>query len=177
MINVYSGYGIGFDAGGSSSLFNGSGFGKNVILVITYMSSSIHINNKKKDILILGKGPIQGLDNTTSTTEKEYAINFRRQQKKFCLILYYDGANSYSFDNDVKIYKFKAKFSEINAVLSCLGNVSKDFNDKKVRYKMDSYIFHTVLLVIIPLFIITIVCYHYAKHKAKLKKHIAVLKI
>ena len=35
---------------------------------------------------------------------------------------------------------------------------------------MDCYIFHTVLLVIIPRFIFTIVCYHYAKHKAKLKK-------
>ena len=40
---------------------------------------------------------------------------------------------------------------------------------KKVRYKMDCYILHTVLLRIILLFIIAVICYHYAKHKSKLK--------
>ena len=39
------------------------------------MSSSAHIGNKKKDILILGKGPIQGLEHTL-TAEKVYSINF-----------------------------------------------------------------------------------------------------
>ena len=33
------------------------------------MSSSVHIDNKKKDILILADGPTQGLDDTTSTAE------------------------------------------------------------------------------------------------------------
>ena len=70
MINIYSEHGIGFDARRSSSLFNGTGFGKNVILFDAYMSSSVHIDNNKKDILILGKVPIQGLDDTTLTTEK-----------------------------------------------------------------------------------------------------------
>ena len=43
---------------------------------------------------------------------------------------------------------------------------------------MDCYILHTVLLVIILLLIIAIICYHYAKHRSKLKKkHIAVLEI
>ena len=40
------------------------------------MSSSVHIDNKKKDILILGKGPTQGLDDTTITAEAQYSINF-----------------------------------------------------------------------------------------------------
>ena len=38
------------------------------------MSSSIHIDNKNKDILILSKGQTQGLDNATLTTEAEYYI-------------------------------------------------------------------------------------------------------
>ena len=42
--------------------------------------------------------------------------------------------------------------------------------NKKVRYKMDCYILQKVLLVIILLFIIAIICYHYAKHRLKLKK-------
>ena len=40
------------------------------------MSSSMHIDNKGKDILILGKGPTQGLDGTTFTAEAPYPINF-----------------------------------------------------------------------------------------------------
>ena len=36
------------------------------------MSSSIHIDNKKKDILILGRGPTQGLESTL-TAEKMYS--------------------------------------------------------------------------------------------------------
>ena len=69
----YSGYGIGFDACGSFLLSDGAGFGKNIIFG---MSPYVHINDKKKDILILGKGPTDGLDDTTLTPEKEYSINF-----------------------------------------------------------------------------------------------------
>ena len=35
------------------------------------MSSSVHINNKGKDILIFGKGPIQQLDDTMLTAETQ----------------------------------------------------------------------------------------------------------
>ena len=44
--------------------FPTGGFGKNAIIFGVDMSSSVHANNKKKDILILGEGPTQGLDNT-----------------------------------------------------------------------------------------------------------------
>ena len=37
-------------------------------------------------------------------------------------------------------------------------------DDKKVKYKMDCYILHTVLLVITLLFMIVIIYYNYAKH-------------
>ena len=43
--------------------------GKNVIIFVADMSSSVHIDNKGKDIVILGKGPTQGLDDTTLTAE------------------------------------------------------------------------------------------------------------
>ena len=49
------------------------------------MSSYIHVDNKRKDILILGEGPKQKLDGTTLTAEKKYAINFTVNRKKFCL--------------------------------------------------------------------------------------------
>ena len=47
------------------------------------MSSSTHIDNKKKDILLLGKGSTQGLEHTL-TAEKIYSINFTVTKKKFC---------------------------------------------------------------------------------------------
>ena len=40
------------------------------------MSSSVHIDNKNKDILSLGEGPTQGLDDTTLIAEAIYPINF-----------------------------------------------------------------------------------------------------
>ena len=58
------------------------------------MSSAVHIDNKGKDILVLGKGPTQGLESTL-TPEKMYSINFALTKKKFGLSLHYNGANSY----------------------------------------------------------------------------------
>ena len=72
----YSGYGIGFDRKSSFS-FPGGGFGQNVLIFREDMSSSAHIDNKKKDTLIVGKGPTQGLEHTL-TAEKIY----RKKRKK-----------------------------------------------------------------------------------------------
>ena len=90
------------------------------------MSSSIHIDNKGKYILILGLGPMQGVVENSLTAGKMYSINFTVTKKKFCL--HYNGANSYLFVNGTKIYKFKAKDSEIVPSPLCLGNISKDWS-------------------------------------------------
>ena len=83
------------------------------------MSFSAHIDNKKKDILVLGKGPTQGLEHTL-TAEEMYSINFTVTKNKFCLSLHYNGTNSYLFVNSTEIYKFKVKDSKIAATPSCL---------------------------------------------------------
>ena len=44
------------------------------------MSSSIKIDNRKKDILILGKGLTLGSEHTLSA-EKLYSINFTEKKK------------------------------------------------------------------------------------------------
>ena len=64
---VYTDYGIGFNSRSEISLPGGS-VGKNVIAFGADMSSSLHISYKEKDILIPGKSPTQGLDDTTLTT-------------------------------------------------------------------------------------------------------------
>ena len=86
----------------------------------------------KKDILIIGKGPTQGLEHTL-TAVKMYSINFTVTNKKFCLSLHYTGANSYLFVSGTEIYKFKAKVSKIVAVLLCLGNISKDWSTDNMK--------------------------------------------
>ena len=47
------------------------------------MSSSVNIDNKKKDILILGIGPTQGLDGTKSSAEGQHSIIFQDQIENF----------------------------------------------------------------------------------------------
>ena len=64
----YSGYGIRFDRRSSFS-FGGGGFGQNILTFGVDMSFSTHIDNKQKDILVLGKGPTQGLEH--NLTEKK----------------------------------------------------------------------------------------------------------
>ena len=64
----YSGYGIGYDRRSSFS-FPGGRSGQNVLIIWVDMSSSSHIDNMKKYILVLGKGPTQDLEHTL-TAEK-----------------------------------------------------------------------------------------------------------
>ena len=110
---VYSGYGIGFDATGSFS-YSGGGDAKNVIISGCDLSSSIHSNNRKNSILVLGKDFIQGINGTTISAEGSmYPTNFTKQNKKFVLSLHYNGDNSYLFVNSVQQVKFKTKDSEI----------------------------------------------------------------
>ena len=117
-----SGHGVEFDRHGTFLV--PGGFSRNIIIFGVDMSSSAHIDNKGKDILILGEGPMQGLDNTTLTPE--YLINFSENGKKLCLRLHYNGANSYLLVNGVEIINFTAKDFEIKITLLCLRNVSKN---------------------------------------------------
>ena len=80
----YSGYGIGFDTKGIF-LFPISGLGKDVIIFAVYMSSSVHVDNKKKYILILGEDPTQGLDDTRLAAEKKHSISFLTLERDFVL--------------------------------------------------------------------------------------------
>ena len=56
------------------------------------MSSSVHIENKSKDISIFDEGPTQGLDDTTLTVEGKCPINFTQSRKIFALSLHHMGA-------------------------------------------------------------------------------------
>ena len=64
------------------------------------MSLSVHIDDKGKNILILGERPTQGLDDTTLTAEAIYPINFMQTNKRFVLSLHYNGSNNFLFVNE-----------------------------------------------------------------------------
>ena len=93
------------------------------------MSSSAHANNKLRSILVLGKDFIQGIDNTTSYTEKMYSTSFTVANKKFCLSFYYNGDNSYLFTNGKKIINFKAK----DCPISIMYRFLKDFSPSNIH--------------------------------------------
>ena len=117
----------------------GTGLGRNIINFGVDMSSLTKVDDRKNDILILGKGPTQGPDHTLSA-EKMYSISFTVTGKKFGLSPHYNGANSYLFVNGKETHKFKAKDSEIVATPLYLGNISKDWpvdNMKKNVYELD----------------------------------------
>ena len=96
------------------------------------MSSSTKADNRKKDTLILGKGPTQGLEHTLSA-EKMYLINFTEHNKKFCLSLHYNGASGYLFANGTEIHKFRAKDSDIVGTPLCFGTISKDWSEDNIK--------------------------------------------
>ena len=78
---MYTGCGIGFDSF-SEFLFTDGSYGKNIIIFGADMSSSVHVDNKGKDILILSEGRTQGLDDTKLTSEGKYLINFKQSGKR-----------------------------------------------------------------------------------------------
>ena len=104
------------------------------------MSFSIHFDNVKKDTLVLGWGPTQGLEHTL-TAEKMYSIDFTEKNKNFCLSLHYSGTNTYLFVNGTEIYEFKAKDSEIVASPLCLGSICKDWSTDNMKKQVLKDIF------------------------------------
>ena len=125
---IYSGYDIGFDSRSEFSFTDGS-MGRNVIIFGADMNSSVHIDNKGRDMLILGEGPTQGLDGTTLTAEAIYPINFTQTN----ISLYYNWSNSLLFANATEVYQFKAKDCEIKDYALCLGNIWKDFTIDNIK--------------------------------------------
>ena len=56
-----------------------------------------------------------------------------------------------------------------NGSVKVMNSIPTNFRNKKVRFKMDCWILSTVLLLVILLFLITIICYHYTEHRPKQK--------
>ena len=118
----YAGYGICFDEGSNFIIGNITN-GKNVIILGCDASSSSHTNNKKDNIIFLGKDFIQGL--TTTGTENtiylEKKTNMTEPNKKHVLSLHDNGDNSYLFVNGFEQLKFKAQSFTNNMKAKCFA--------------------------------------------------------
>ena len=90
------------------------------------LRTSMHIDNKEKYILIIGKGPTQGLDDTTLTVVAQYSINFSRSNRKFCLSLHYNWGNSFLFVNAAKKDQLQGRSQALNELLQ---NITQNFHD------------------------------------------------
>ena len=110
-IYIYTCYGFRFDLRSTFSL-PGSSMGKNDSIFGADMSSSVHIDNKKKYSLIFSKGSTEGLGDSSLTEEAQYSINYSKSNKSIYLSLHYNKSNIFVFVNATKIYQFKAKYSE-----------------------------------------------------------------
>ena len=102
---VYSGCVIAFDGKVAWSLDNDSA--RNVIIFGVDNSSLSHTDNQKNDFLVLGEGPIFGINGSFGSPEKTFSNNFNKEKTKFSLSLHYNSDNSYLFVDRKEIYKFK----------------------------------------------------------------------
>ena len=80
-----------------------------------------------------------------------YSINFTVTNKKFCVSLHDNGANSYFFVNGAEIYKFKAEDSEILVGIICLRNISKDWTVDNMKKELDLLVMFMILVLIMIL--------------------------
>ena len=101
--------------------------GRNVLIFEVHESSLVHKNNKENNIFVIGDGFVQGINDTTLYAEKLYSQNFTAVNRKFVLILHYNGDNSYLFVNGKQELKFKAKDDQIVKEILCSGNISDDW--------------------------------------------------
>ena len=127
-------------------------------------SLSNHIDKKKKDSLDLDKSPVHELDDTIILEEVESPINISRLQRQFCLGLYLLEPTLFCFVvNATKIYKFKAKKSEIVIVFrKYFKNVrDNDMKKKGQKQKLNDYEYHFfvdyyILTIVISIIFINI---------------------
>ena len=126
---------------------------RNIVIFGIDSSNLAHATNKTQNILILGHGLTQKVNNTTIYAEKMYSPNFSAENKTFCLSLHYNGDDSYLFVNGKEVIKFKAKDSEIKANQLTLGSISVVLIFQVVISKTVNFMemFMILVLIIVPL--------------------------
>ena len=91
-------------------------------------SSSSQVKNRKNNFLILGLGPTYGINESFSSADKTFNINFTKSNTKFCLSLHQNDDISYLFVNGKEIIKFEADNKNVKfPTRFCLGSIYVGF--------------------------------------------------
>ena len=77
---------------------------KNIVTSEVDNSCSVHVDNRKKDILVLGEDATSGSDDTAITVQAKYSINVNKLEKKIFWSLHYNESKSFLYAIVVKIY-------------------------------------------------------------------------
>ena len=89
---------------------------KNINIFGTDMSSSVHVDNRDKNILILSEELTSELDDTTLTVQAKCPVNFTQPRKRFVLSLHSNGSNGFLFFSVTKIYQFSTEDSKMEKI-------------------------------------------------------------
>ena len=123
---------IAFNSTGSRSFNND--YTRNVIIFGVDNTSSSHPDNCKNNFLILGEGPVFGINGSFGSPEKKFSINFTKAKTKFCFSEHYNANNNCLFVNGKEIFKFKADKKNVNFPAQfCLGSISDGFSNTESR--------------------------------------------
>ena len=131
--NNYTGYGLCFDERGTFTRtiregnFDHTTAARNVLIIGVDMNFSVHATNRANNIYVMGEALVQGINDTTIYSEKNFYRNFTDPGKKFVLSLHYNVDNSYLFINGRQELKFKAKNDQIINEKLCLGKLSREW--------------------------------------------------
>ena len=106
--------------------------GRNVIIFGADINSSVHVDNKNKDILIPGEGPTEGLDDTTFTAEAIHHINFTQPNKVYTIM----EATAFYLLMLQKYINSKQKIFKIKDYTLCLSNISKDLKISNIKSRI-----------------------------------------
>ena len=145
---IYSSYGLGFDSTGEFTHPQG-GTARNIIIFGADLSNSVHTTNQTQNILILGHGLNQKVNNTTIYAEKMYQPNFSAENKTFCLSIHYNGDNSYLFVDGKEVTKFKVKDFKNKANQLALGSISTSDIEVTSKILNCMEMFMTLVLTIV----------------------------
>ena len=105
---------------------------KNVNVFGISSSSSVHIDKRNKDIMIIKKGPANGLDDT-KINRRDWMLNLFKNKINFVYICIKMETKDFFYAKGVNAYQFRVKDTEIKPYPLRLGNISKDFKVMNMR--------------------------------------------
>ena len=103
---MYSSYGKTFDSAGSWGFDNDTA--RDFIIFGVDNSSSSHADNRRNNFLVLVEDPTFGINGSFCSPNKDFSINFRNANTKFCFSLHYNADNSYLFVTEKELFEFTA---------------------------------------------------------------------